>query len=226
LARANARAPGVNEKTFAAIEAWGLKEWLAGLREELVSKAYQPDPVRRVTIPNPVAASDRLAFRPSGIGWCAAKLVFEPIFETVFEDSAYGYRPVRGAVDAVKEVHRLICRGYSDVVDADLFRAARTRFRRPGSQVCPRAAAGQRHPPRHNRQLATHTSGLLLPQDHPPWPEQGYALPEFIRTLKEGATGGRLTIGKVDRGLMIAALPKSRAKPGIGISSLAKGLQK
>jgi beta-lactamase class C len=33
-------------------------------------------------------------------------------------------------------------------------------------------------------QLATHTSGLLLPQDHPPWPDWGYTLPEFIRTLK------------------------------------------
>jgi beta-lactamase class C len=32
-------------------------------------------------------------------------------------------------------------------------------------------------------QLATHTSGLLLPQDHPPWPTQGYTLPEFIRVL-------------------------------------------
>ena len=32
-------------------------------------------------------------------------------------------------------------------------------------------------------QLATHTSGLLLPQDHPPWPNWGYTLPEFIRTL-------------------------------------------
>lgn len=32
-------------------------------------------------------------------------------------------------------------------------------------------------------QLATHTSGLLLPQDHPPWPDWGYSLPEFIRTL-------------------------------------------
>jgi len=32
-------------------------------------------------------------------------------------------------------------------------------------------------------QLATHTSGLLLPQDHPPWPDRGYTLPEFIRTL-------------------------------------------
>jgi beta-lactamase class C len=32
-------------------------------------------------------------------------------------------------------------------------------------------------------QLATHTSGLLLPTDHPPWPESSYSLPEFIRAL-------------------------------------------
>jgi beta-lactamase class C len=34
-------------------------------------------------------------------------------------------------------------------------------------------------------QLASHTSGLLLPTDHPPWPDHGYTLPEFIRTLNE-----------------------------------------
>jgi beta-lactamase class C len=33
--------------------------------------------------------------------------------------------------------------------------------------------------------LATHTSGLLLPQDHPPWPDWGYTLSEFIRTLNQ-----------------------------------------
>jgi beta-lactamase class C len=32
-------------------------------------------------------------------------------------------------------------------------------------------------------QLASHSSGLLLPQDHPPWPEQHYTLPEFFQTL-------------------------------------------
>jgi RNA-directed DNA polymerase len=52
----------------------------------------------------------------------AAKIVLEPIFEADFEDNAYGYRPARGAVDAVKNVHRHICRGYTDVVDADLSR--------------------------------------------------------------------------------------------------------
>src|SRR5882724_5930055 len=33
-------------------------------------------------------------------------------------------------------------------------------------------------------QLATHTSGLLLPQDHPPWPTTGYTLASFVETLK------------------------------------------
>ena len=124
LARANAGAPGVDGTTFAQIDAAGVEAWLTGLRMELVSKTYRVDPVRRVTIPKPGGGE-----RPLGIPTIrdrvvqtAAKLVLEPIFEADFEDSAYGYRPRRSAVDAVKETHRLICRGYTDVVDADLSR--------------------------------------------------------------------------------------------------------
>jgi len=122
LAHANAGVPGVDGVTFKQIDALGVEAWLAGLREELVSKTYRPDLVRRVTIPKPGGGE-----RPLGIPTIrdrvvqtAAKIVLEPIFEADFEDSAYGYRPRRGAGDAVKEAHRLICRGYTDVVDADL----------------------------------------------------------------------------------------------------------
>ncbi len=45
-------------------------------------------------------------------------------------------------------------------------------------------------------QLATHTSGLLLPQDHPPWPEEHYTLPEFIRTLNEWKADAKHEPGK------------------------------
>src|SRR5258708_9606964 len=59
LARGNAGAPGVDGMSFGQIEAAGLEAWLAGLREELVSKTYRPDPVRPGAIPQAAARRQR-----------------------------------------------------------------------------------------------------------------------------------------------------------------------
>jgi RNA-directed DNA polymerase len=125
LCRSNGGAPGVDGETFGDIDAYGVDRWLGELREEVRRERYQPLPVKRVMIPKPGGAGQRPLGIPTirdRVVETAATLVLEPIFEADFDEAAYGYRPRRSALDAVRQVSRAIDEGHTEIVDADLSR--------------------------------------------------------------------------------------------------------
>jgi RNA-directed DNA polymerase len=122
ISKTNHGVPGVDGVSFEDIEEAGLKEWMDGLRKDLHDKTYKPLPVKRVMIEKPGGGE-----RPLGIptirdrvAQTAAKLILEPILEAYMEPNAHAYRPRRSAGDALEEADKLLHKGYTDVVDADL----------------------------------------------------------------------------------------------------------
>ena len=99
------------------------EENVATLAEQLRGGTFRPQAVRRVLIPKPGSRETR----PLGIPTvrdrtvqAAIRHVIEPIFERDFAEHSYGFRPRRGAKDALRRVNSLLKQGYTHVVDADL----------------------------------------------------------------------------------------------------------
>ena len=121
--KANRGSGGIDGQSLEAFEQ-GLDEHLRRLHEDLRTDRYQPLPVRRVDIPKVGKPGE---WRPLGIPAvidrvCQQALLtrLEPIFEPLFDDSSFGYRPGRSAKDALRKMWREIEAGAEWIVDADL----------------------------------------------------------------------------------------------------------
>ena len=121
--KANKGAAGVDRQTIEMFERH-LEANLATLAEELCTGEYRPRPVRRVWIDKPGKPGEK---RPLGIPCVRDRVVqaalvhvLEPICEQEFAAQSYGFRPGRGAKDALRRVVELEREAHTWVVDADL----------------------------------------------------------------------------------------------------------
>lgn len=122
--KSNGGSPGVDGITIADIEKQGIDTYLTELGEDLRKQTYQPQAVKRVMIPKANGGE-----RPLGIptvrdriAQTVCKMILEPIFESDFEDSSYGFRPNRSSKDAVRAIKENLKQGNTMVYDADLSR--------------------------------------------------------------------------------------------------------
>ncbi len=114
--------PGIDNQTFADVEKYGREKFLSELKEELRTRTYKPQAVKRVWIEKANGGK-----RPLGIPTIkdrvaqqACKMVIEPIFEADFDDSSHGFRPKRSAKGAIIEIRDNLKKGKNVVYDADL----------------------------------------------------------------------------------------------------------
>lgn len=120
--KANGGAPGVDGMTVA-----DLRPWIADNREKLIVSlldgSYRPQPVRGVQIPKPGGAGVRQLGIPTVVDRLvqqAITQVLEPILDPTFSASSFGFRPGRGAHDALRQAREYVAAGYGIVVDLDV----------------------------------------------------------------------------------------------------------
>ena len=100
--------------------------WLREHREELLQSiregSYMPSPVRRKEIPKPDGGVRKLGI-PTVVDRVVQQVVaqkLQSIWEPLFSDSSYGYRPKRRAQQAIQKVKEYAERGYGYAVSVDL----------------------------------------------------------------------------------------------------------
>jgi len=119
--KANKGSPGVDGMTVHELGRF-LQQHLPGIREQLLSGTYKPQPVKRVEIPKPEGAVRKLGIPTVLDGFIqqAVMQVLQGRWDRTFSEHSYGFRPGRSAHQAVEATQQYITAGYRWVVDLDL----------------------------------------------------------------------------------------------------------
>jgi len=100
-----------------------LRENQEQLLQEIRAGKYKPNPVRRIEIPKETKGEFRKLGVPTVVDRViqqAITQVLTPIYEEQFSENSFGFRPNRGAHDALKQCQKNVNDGYVYVVDMDL----------------------------------------------------------------------------------------------------------
>jgi len=119
--KANKGAPGIDGVAIEDFPAHARAQW-PGIRAQIEAGRYRPQPVRRVEIPKP-DGGQRLLGIPTVMDRViqqAIAQVLTPIFDPMFSESSYGFRPGRNAHQAIRQVQAHVKDGYTIAVDIDL----------------------------------------------------------------------------------------------------------
>jgi len=119
--KANKGSAGVDGLTIEQAPEFFKSHW-PRIRQELFDGTYRPQAVRRVEIAKPTGG-----VRELGIPTVVDRLIqqallqiLQPLIDPTFSEFSYGFRPGRGAHDAVRKAQQYAQEGYRVVVDVDL----------------------------------------------------------------------------------------------------------
>jgi RNA-directed DNA polymerase len=121
--RRNGGASGIDSTTIADVEEYGASRLLDELAADLRAEMYRPLPARRVWIPKPGSSEQRPLSIPAvrdRVVQAAVKIVIEPVFEADFLPCSFGFRPKRGAHDALQVLIDETWRGRRWIVETDI----------------------------------------------------------------------------------------------------------
>ena len=118
---ANKGASGIDKMTVYEIKSYW-QEHGQEIIKQILDKKYRPQPVRRVYIPKPNGKK-----RPLGIPTVIDRVIQQaiaqriiPIYENIFSNYSYGFRPNRDCHMAINKVLEYLNEGYEWVIDLDI----------------------------------------------------------------------------------------------------------